>query len=1078
MEKVGIEIELMGGEEAFALLQRIDSKIDTLNRKKKFNSLSGLNSAKRELEGYINTLEKYEKELGDLERKANEAKKAMSNWGSAFENSAASKFAKQNIQAYEDAKRKIAEAQAGIRRMESEMDTATTKARTLRQVFNSWSSQIAHVGGAMQSFGNALTRVGSFMRPITSGLLLGAGYKALNLFTEGFSNAFERADTMKNYDRTLKALGLDVTKTFSIAGKEAKTAKENLDDAVQGLPTSLDEIMAAQKVYAGATGEMVESTKTAIAANNTFLASGMGSREQRFMQKYLVALASGADLTTTQWQSMARIAPLAMRAVSKELGYAGDEYAQFTKDVQKGTISGEEFLKAFQKVGVSGAIADAARAQTESWNGLFSNIRIAVTRMGANVLDTLNQTFKDATGRTLLQRLLGWDAEGKDLQDGVKSWINDISESVQNWIKANPDRIIEFFENLKAIDIKGFLKGMAQGMGDLLGIIERFAKIASNKDMSKLGRFLAKAGFYGRAFTIIGGVIKGMRHPLAAIGTAGSWLFKGRKAGGLFGKIAELFGKKQDIETAGEVGGAIGKATPNLISAFKNMALISGIIAMPAFTAWGVTAGVKNSIKNFKETIDLLKDIKWADAKKVLLGIGGFLGVSAILGGIVGNVPGAVGVGTGVAIGETVIGVIMSIATGFADLNMALIKGSIKKFVESVKLLGEIPDVSSFGDVKTKISNAITMLNEISTLFQGRYVDMGVKEGGIQGAGLFTSFSINSITKSLAGLKKAVKAVQDLANVSIPEGAADNIKRAVDAVSEASSNMWKLWGLGYGSVKNNTDNITKSLTNLKKIINQINGLKGVKVKKGGITAVKNAITNIGNAFDATAIGDIRVKITAFVAAIQDAFTMFDKLNKPIEIKTTVKLSKDFKSSVDEVVKQINSARGRIRRAWNAIPDSLSKTITLTVNGKVNASGALNGISKGVGSNVNKLVEKGNSILDKYQANGGLIYRAHGGGVPFKRRGTDTVPAMLTPGEYVHNKRAVNTFGIDFMRKVNNLDMKGAMNELMHRAGHMANINRGTNITNNNYNNQKVVINNSNAGAGYTFRTASRFVGAF
>ena len=114
----------------------------------------------------------------------------------------------------------------------------------------------------------------------------------------------------------------------------------------------------------------------------------------------------------------------------------------------------------------------------------------------------------------------------------------------------------------------------------------------------------------------------------------------------------------------------------------------------------------------------------------------------------------------------------------------------------------------------------------------------------------------------------------------------------------------------------------------------------------------------------------------------------------------------------------------------------------------------------------------------HPAKGGLIYRARGGGVPFKRRGTDTVPAMLTPGEYVHNRRAVNTFGIDFMRKVNNLDMKGAMNELMHRAGHMANINRGTNITNNNYNNQKVVINNSNAGAGYTFKTASRFVGAF
>lgn len=116
-----------------------------------------------------------------------------------------------------------------------------------------------------------------------------------------------------------------------------------------------------------------------------------------------------------------------------------------------------------------------------------------------------------------------------------------------------------------------------------------------------------------------------------------------------------------------------------------------------------------------------------------------------------------------------------------------------------------------------------------------------------------------------------------------------------------------------------------------------------------------------------------------------------------------------------------------------------------------------------------------------RAQGGYIYRARGGSVghPGRPRGSDKIPAWLTAGEYVQNKRAVDTFGIDFMRKVNNLDVKGAMNELMHRAGGMANINRGTSIVNNNYNNQKVVINNGNsAGAGFTFKSASRFVGAF
>jgi hypothetical protein len=44
-----------------------------------------------------------------------------------------------------------------------------------------------------------------------------------------------------------------------------------------------------------------------------------------------------------------------------------------------------------------------------------------------------------------------------------------------------------------------------------------------------------------------------------------------------------------------------------------------------------------------------------------------------------------------------------------------------------------------------------------------------------------------------------------------------------------------------------------------------------------------------------------------------------------------------------------------------------------------------------------------------KANGGLIYKAVGGSI-FKPQGTDTVPAMLTPGEFVMKKSAVDKIG--------------------------------------------------------------------
>jgi len=49
--------------------------------------------------------------------------------------------------------------------------------------------------------------------------------------------------------------------------------------------------------------------------------------------------------------------------------------------------------------------------------------------------------------------------------------------------------------------------------------------------------------------------------------------------------------------------------------------------------------------------------------------------------------------------------------------------------------------------------------------------------------------------------------------------------------------------------------------------------------------------------------------------------------------------------------------------------------------------------------------------------GGPVYRNEGGGI-FQSQGSDTVPAMLTPGEFVMRKSAVDKLGIGYMRQLN------------------------------------------------------------
>jgi hypothetical protein len=68
----------------------------------------------------------------------------------------------------------------------------------------------------------------------------------------------------------------------------------------------------------------------------------------------------------------------------------------------------------------------------------------------------------------------------------------------------------------------------------------------------------------------------------------------------------------------------------------------------------------------------------------------------------------------------------------------------------------------------------------------------------------------------------------------------------------------------------------------------------------------------------------------------------------------------------------------------------------------------------------------NRILYQGYAKGGMVasYLANGGFPGMPRIGTDTVPAMLTPGEFVVRKYAVDKFGADNLKAINNGSYSG------------------------------------------------------
>lgn len=76
-----------------------------------------------------------------------------------------------------------------------------------------------------------------------------------------------------------------------------------------------------------------------------------------------------------------------------------------------------------------------------------------------------------------------------------------------------------------------------------------------------------------------------------------------------------------------------------------------------------------------------------------------------------------------------------------------------------------------------------------------------------------------------------------------------------------------------------------------------------------------------------------------------------------------------------------------------------------------------------------------------KAKGGIIYKADGGFTP---RGTDTVPAMLTPGEFVMKKSAVDSIGADNLDAMNNGYADGGLVSYFRRGGRAMNYGRSAN----------------------------------
>lgn len=368
--------------------------------------------------------------------------------------------------------------------------------------------------------------------------------------------------------------------------------------------------------------------------------------------------------------------------------------------------------------------------------------------------------------------------------------------------------------------------------------------------------------------------------------------------------------------------------------------------------------------------------------------------------------------------------------------------------------LKQIPDAELF----TNALNAITTLGDIILKFGTLNV-------------YSTDFDFESLR---ANIKSIGNAVNEMAtNKGLTENLEnmDTVNKTVSKLKKTCDNLNSIVGLNLDFVK-----VGEVTTGIQTFLNNVKGLKVGEATTDVVTEVNSIVTSFHNM--ATTLSNMKSEFntsgTDMANGIIEGFKSIDiegSFGTKIDNAKASLKKKSFKSVGKKFGKDVVSG---FSEGISNMSSSISNQITMMYgystrftdlgqylgsafkNAFNNQSGSIN-----TGGTTTPTVNRGNESQGKNFkfAKGGPVYLKKGGQpIVMKPSGTDTVPAMLTPGEYVMKRSAVKNAGQSFMDKVNNMDLKGAFKELSTRYGsHVGNV-VNKNVTINNNDNR--VTNNS------------------
>lgn len=260
--------------------------------------------------------------------------------------------------------------------------------------------------GACESFGD---RVKSIVAGVGVTKVIGA---TMNVLSSSFDGAINRFDTMQSYPKVMKSLGFEV--------EQSQKSVAKLNQSVQGLPTSLADVVTTSKSLAVVTGNIDKATDTTIALNHAFLASGSSSEDaSRGLQQYSQMLAKGT-VDMQSWRTLQETMAPALTKVAKKLGIASGNANELYDALQNGTITFDQFNDAMIECDTeTGGFAETALEASKGVKTSMTNIKSAVQNLEQGFMSAMNNMLKSKAMGGLVDNL-----------EKIKSKIYDFRNSI------------------------------------------------------------------------------------------------------------------------------------------------------------------------------------------------------------------------------------------------------------------------------------------------------------------------------------------------------------------------------------------------------------------------------------------------------------------------------------------------------------------------------------------------------------------------------------------------------------------------------------------------------------------------